>query len=217
MYDKLKMFFPVADGIAKTFGRNCEVAVHNLENPESSLIYVSGGITNRKIGAPITNIVLKELRNYGNNSRDMIGYRNATKDGNILKSSTIFIRDDNNKIIGCLCINFDISCFLNATANINELIAFNSTDNENEEKGEFFATDVSEALENIIRKAIFESGMTVSQMQKEDKVKIVLELDKKGIFLIKGSVDKLAAALGVSRYTIYNYLEEGRANTDDII
>jgi len=35
-------------------------------------------------------------------------------------------------------------------------------------------------------------------------------LDKKGVFLVKGSVEQVASVLGVSRYTIYNYLEETR-------
>lgn len=214
------MFIPVAEGIARTFGKNCETAIHDLSNPDASLVYVAGDVTSRQIGAPITNIVLKELRNHGQNSRDMIGYKNTTGDGRTLKSSTIFIRDNDRNIIGCLCINFDVSSLLYAAANvnglINDLVGLEQNDAGDGDGDEFFAKDVTEALENITRQTILKSGLKVAEMQKEDKVRVVMELDKRGVFLIKGAVDRLAATLGVSRYTIYNYLEEGRAMVDRI-
>ena len=48
-------------------------------------------------------------------------------------------------------------------------------------------------------------------MTKEEKVKVVEMLDDRGIFLVKGAVDVVALALAVSKYTVYNYLEEARA------
>ncbi|MBE3114904.1 MAG: helix-turn-helix domain-containing protein, partial [Actinobacteria bacterium] len=39
-------------------------------------------------------------------------------------------------------------------------------------------------------------------------------LQKKGIFLVKGNIDKIANKLNVSRYTIYNYLSEIKPDKD---
>jgi predicted transcriptional regulator YheO len=47
-------------------------------------------------------------------------------------------------------------------------------------------------------------------MSKEEKVQICKQLDAQGAFLIKGAIDYVAAILCVSRYTIYNYLDEIR-------
>ena len=41
-------------------------------------------------------------------------------------------------------------------------------------------------------------------------MQIVSYLDEKGVFLIRGSVDWVASKLGVSKYTIYSYLEAAR-------
>ena len=49
-------------------------------------------------------------------------------------------------------------------------------------------------------------------MEKEDKLVIVRRLDEKGVFLVKGAIDYVANILGVSRYTIYNYLDEVRSS-----
>ena len=42
------------------------------------------------------------------------------------------------------------------------------------------------------------------------QVAVVRELDEAGFFLIRDSVDHLAGELDVTRYTIYNYLNEVR-------
>jgi predicted transcriptional regulator YheO len=53
-------------------------------------------------------------------------------------------------------------------------------------------------------------GRPVAYMTKDDKVEIVRTLDQKGAFLIKGAIDYVAKVLCVSRYTVYNYLDEVR-------
>ena len=34
----LKQYYPIADLIAGTIGKECEVVVHDLENPEQSVV-----------------------------------------------------------------------------------------------------------------------------------------------------------------------------------
>jgi predicted transcriptional regulator YheO len=43
-------------------------------------------------------------------------------------------------------------------------------------------------------------------MRKEHKVQVVAELERRGFFLIKQAAETAANALGVTRFTIYNYL-----------
>jgi predicted transcriptional regulator YheO len=56
-------------------------------------------------------------------------------------------------------------------------------------------------------------------MTKEEKVGLVASLNYEGAFLIKGSVGFVAKAMGVSIYTVYNYLKEIRSsiNGTDVI
>ncbi len=82
----------VADGIVSTFGRNCEVAIHDLSDLNHSLIYMAGSVTGRSRGAPITDLVLQALRREGEGIRDMANYRARTGDGKTLKSSSTFIK-----------------------------------------------------------------------------------------------------------------------------
>jgi len=40
---------------------------------------------------------------------------------------------------------------------------------------------------------------------------IVFELYKRGVFNVRGVIDLVAKELGISRYTIYNYLREAKS------
>ncbi|GAB6181541.1 hypothetical protein JCM14036_28600 [Desulfotomaculum defluvii] len=213
IHPNLQVLIPVARGLAKMLGKYCEVAVHNLcSSPETSLIFLAGNITKRPLGAPITNIVLESIRKHGDYCPDIIGYKNVTKDGRTLKSSTIFVRNADGKIIGCLCINYDITELITCNNHIEEFISIGDKQNLNDRSTELFASDITEVLSGMIDLVINNLNIPVVMMQKENKMQVVRELDLKGAFMIKGSVDKVAAVLGVSRYTIYNYLEEDRAN-----
>ena len=47
-------------------------------------------------------------------------------------------------------------------------------------------------------------------MSKHAKVEAVRVMQERGLFIVKGGVEKAAEALGVTRYTVYNYLEQLR-------
>jgi predicted transcriptional regulator YheO len=57
-------------------------------------------------------------------------------------------------------------------------------------------------------RAITAIGIPVEQRRKEQKLQVVAELERRGFFLVKQAPETAAAALGVSRFTIYNYLNE---------
>ena len=54
----------------------------------------------------------------------------------------------------------------------------------------------------------------LAMLTKEDKVAVVRYLDEKGAFLIKKSAEKVADFLGISRFTVYNYLNEGNGTKE---
>ncbi len=213
IHPDLKRFIPLIDTIAQVFGKNCEVVLHDFSRPQHSIVEIKNGhVTGRKIGDPITDFALLIWRKggYGKRKEDkIINYRTKTKDGKILKSSTVFIRDDQKKIIGGVCINYDLTEYLMFNKIIEEFCTNVDLNKEkSKEEIEVFTSDVDEVLDDITRKAIDEVGKPVSIMQKSDKLMVVKIVDEKGGFLIKGAITKLAAEISVSHYTIYNYLNE---------
>ena len=71
----------VANAVIKTFGRNCEVAVHDLSDLSKSLIYIAGDVTKREPGAPITDMALKALSKEGREIKNRYDYKTITADG----------------------------------------------------------------------------------------------------------------------------------------
>lgn len=63
-----------------------------------------------------------------------------------------------------------------------------------------------DALDAMIRRAEREIGSDSSTWSREEKQRVVRMLDEQGAFLLRGAVDDIADVMGVSRITIYNYL-----------
>jgi len=213
IHSNLKNFIPVVKTVAQMFGKNCEVVLHDFSIPQHSIIAIENGhVTGRKIGDPITDFALSVWHKggYGKRKEDkIINYRTKTKDGKILKSSSVFIKDDQKKIIGCLCINYDLTEYSMFNKVVEEFCTSVDLDKEiSKEEAETFTGDVNEVLGNIIKEAIEKVGKPVSLMQKSDKLMVAKIVDEKGGFLIKGAINRVADEISVSRYTVYNYLEE---------
>lgn len=205
----LQFLFKLAKGIASQFGPNCEVLVHDLatNDPESSIVAIENGqVTGRKVGDGPSHVVLEALRGENNELHDHLSYLTKTKDGKILKSTTIYIRDDDGTPIGIFGINYDITLML---AMETALKQFTATEKE-EKEPEAISRNVSDLLDELIQQSVKIVGKPVALMSKEDKVKAVQFLNDTGAFLITKSGDKVCKFFGISKYTLYSYIDEAK-------
>ena len=111
MNPKLKIMIPVVRGLAKILGKDYEVNLHDVTMPEHSLVMCENGhVTGRAPGAPMTDFGLYMLQSEEYRNREGIyNYLARNNRGELIKCSAIFIRDENEKTIGFMCINYDIS------------------------------------------------------------------------------------------------------------
>jgi uncharacterized protein YqgV (UPF0045/DUF77 family) len=80
--------------------------------------------------------------------------------------------------------------------------------------GEIPVPTLRDALDDILRMAEREIGSTASEWDRAEKQRVVRMLDQRGAFLLRGAVDDIAEIMGVSRITIYNYLNALEHDTD---
>ncbi len=73
-----------------------------------------------------------------------------------------------------------------------------------------------DALDAMMRAAEREVGSDPEEWSREDKQRVVRMLDERGAFLLRGAVDDVADAMGVSRITIYNYLNAIEAQPGEV-
>lgn len=209
--DYIRVFRPIMEGIKAIFGDRAEFILHDLSTHKCSVAAVVGNITNRAVGAPTTNVVMEALKKYGDEAEDMIGYRSVSRDGRVLKSSTIFIRNEASKVVGCLCYNIDLTDFAIAE-NLIKSFGLQSEDEYKNMPNEVFAQDLNDVVEDIITTEINQIGKPVPMMSRTEKLAIVATLESKDIFNVKGTTEIVAKCLGSSVFTIYNYLKEIRNN-----
>ena len=48
---------------------------------------------------------------------------------------------------------------------------------------------------------------SVTTLKRKDKIELIQFMDKKGVFLIKGAIEKVAEKLNISKVTVYSYLD----------
>ncbi len=198
--------------LAKAIGPTCEVILHDLRKLESSVIAVSGDVTRRKVGAPMTDLGLRILRK-GDLEHNFINYSSTSADSKRLRSSTLIIRDSKGKPIAFVCLNFDISNLIILRKVIDASFpAGLLKDEETLQKSseETFPSDVQDILQSTVSDVIRKIDKPIRIMNKQEKLRIIELLDEAGIFGIKKAHFHVASALNTSRYTIYNYLNEVR-------
>ena len=192
---RLTVLKQIAADLASQFGPDCEVVIHDLKTsePEHSIVYiVNGHVTNRDIGDGPSNAVFDAIRNQekGATPEDHTGYLMKTADGKILKCSTSYIHDDD----GTLTM---------IESALHSLV----TPENKEEKPKEITHNVNDLLDHLIEESVALVGKPVPLMNKEDKVTAIQFLNDAGAFLITKSGDKVANYFGISKYTLYSYID----------
>jgi len=197
--------------LAEVMGEHCEIVLHDIEDFENSIVAIENNhISGRKIGDSLTDLALNVLKDEENlECNYLANYDGKTYDGKELRSSTYFIRDENEKVIAMLCINIDLSRYIEARDLLNTMIGKRNDIEENNTDKNFaenFTSSIEELIDSMIENSIGSKSIPPSRMTAEEKKEITKKLDKRGVFLLKNSVSKVAKKLQTSEATVYRYL-----------
>lgn len=200
--DEQQLLTNIMRAVAETIGDKCEVVLHDWSKGyESSIVaIVNGHVTNRKVGDCGSNLGLEVMRGTIKNG-DKYNYVTRTKDNKTLKSSTTYIKNDVGETIGALCVNLDVTDFINIRDFMDSFTAINQNGSE------VFANDVGELLDFLLSESQKLVGKPVLEMNKEDKIEAIRYLDEKGAFLITKSGNRVCEFFRISKFTLYNYLD----------
>ncbi|MDR1015200.1 MAG: helix-turn-helix transcriptional regulator [Coriobacteriales bacterium] len=192
----------IAIGLARHFGPECEVVIHDTTHGADGTIAVieNGHVTGRKVGDSASETVLEALKN--RDISDRYSYVTNTKDGKMLKSSTINLHNEAGEVVAVVCLNYDISRLMLADRSLQGLLSV-------EDGGQGAATipdNVNDLLDQLIDESHRLVGKPIAFMTKEEKAEAIRFLDSKGALLIKKSSERIANYYGISKYTLYNYL-----------
>lgn len=199
----------IAECIAAQFGKNTEVVVHDFSNGfDTTIVHIENGhVTGREIGGCPTTLFLEELKRQKHLQKNF-RYITHTPDGKTLRSSTVnFYKKD--ELTGSICINQDITDLISLERVFNSM-SQNNYFEQSTERQETFSNSISEMLESFIGEGIALVGVPAKDMNKDSKLRFLKFLDEKGVFLIQKSGLRICELLNISKFTLYNYLDEIR-------
>lgn len=191
------------DGLASYLGDSYELTLHSLESFDHSVIKIINGFhTGRKEGSPITDLALDMFDKLDKDptSPNYYVYFTKNKLGEPLKSTTIAIRGNQNRIIGLLCINFYLGTPL--IHYINELVPQDAFVFTSENFSESSPATIYQEL-TVAKETVYNDAHILPSVRNKE---IIRQLQKRNIFEIKNSVELVANKLGISVNTVYFHL-----------
>lgn len=150
--------------LGAALGKDCEVVLHDLRYPDESVIAIANGdISSRKVGAPATDFILKLMQVGKKRDQEyMTNYYGKSVNGHTLRSSTFFIHDEEDNIIGALCLNYDVQRYLDVRKQLDAFILMDPgkhidgmpQDNAKKEDDHFLSVEISESMYPTVDDAI---------------------------------------------------------------
>ena len=227
----LQLFVPLVDFLGKILGPKTEVVLQNVRDFSHSVVAIANGnLSGRTIGSPATDLVLHIWRNHEYDQHNYLThYAGYTIQGHPVVSSTLFVRNSRGRVIGFLCINFDSSAFRQASKELRRASAYldalgladpaavlnddrAASEESDAETGtgqstrEVLSVNTDEVVTHNIAEFAAELGILPARMNRQERLQLITRLDGSGGFLVKGSVDTVARALGISSPSVYRYL-----------
>lgn len=198
--------------------RNTEIVLHDLRNPEFSIAEIANAhVTGRKKGDPVLAGLRKDkafitaLEECHERITLLADYETFSRDGTPLRSSTAIYRGRDARPFAALCVNVDnngIAQALNLLQTLSGVTLPAAAPAAEVRSAEQPHDSIEDLMKEIISNATSLNPGNRRADTKRAKMMAVQQMQERGIFLMKGGVEKAADALGVTRYTVYNYLDE---------
>ncbi|PWE27520.1 hypothetical protein C4N9_15855 [Pararhodobacter marinus] len=204
----------VVNHTSALLGPDLELVLHDLSRPDASVVAISNGhISGRGIGSaiisgPFDDKALKVLIENGEVDEActvIADYHTRVPDGRTLDSLTLMFRDDKGRAFAALCANADRARLVQLRQLVDGLFAQPVTSANGDD-------DSTVSVDTMVRKIIEESIASVSttpnSLSRDERAQAVRLMNERGLFLVRSSVEMAAERLGVTRHTIYNYLDK---------
>lgn len=193
-------------------GPKSEILLHDISKPEASIVALAGNLSNRNVGGPLTDMALKQLKNKKYLTQPAVtNYKSYTVDGKTCRSSSFFIKDEDDTLIAMLCINILVSDLIEMRDLVDSMIGLStgaiSPNSElahsNDEK---LGQNLDDLMGSLIQDVLEKYDTSTKILSIQAKEEIITELNQKGVFLLKGGVAEVAKSIDMSEPSVYRYL-----------
>ncbi len=203
----LKKYFPIAESIAKLLHPFAEVVIHDIK--KNQIVKIFNNYTQRQVGDSSCIDDIKGLVK----GPDIHGpFKQKNFYGHDVKYTTSVLRNDDGKAIGLMCINFNIER-VQHIQNVFNLFLETTADSSNLDG--LFNDDLENRINIFVQRFRKERNCAFSKLTTQERMQLVHSLNEAGAFRAPNAVNHTAKILGVSRATIYNYLNTMEMNKQE--
>ncbi|MFE7595237.1 transcriptional regulator [Kitasatospora sp. NPDC057512] len=196
---RVRTWSPVCRAVALLLGPYAEVVLHDPATDRVLAIW--NPMTPRAPGDPS---LLGELDGIDPSAPDVYGpYEKLLPDGRRLSSVSAVLRDDDGKPAAVLCVNLDRGPLEQAAALLAGFAAPTAPRPE-----PLFERDWTERINDVVGGHVRAQGRPLERFTREDRLAVLGELDRAGVFAVRRAVPVVATALRISRSTAYGLLAE---------
>jgi predicted transcriptional regulator YheO len=194
--------------LGRMFAPFCEVLLHDLRHPKSSILVIENPLSGRKVGDSATSLGLARITQ--KDFPDVVqNYPNATPDGRLIKSTSIGIRGRSGRFVASICLNLDRTHFSEITSLIEKFVSVEGHAPVREQLRSLSVEEIQRVINQFSRSRNTEPVRLNIDARRE----LIGLLDEKGLLGLKNAVPIVASALSVTRPSVYNYLRAARRKT----
>ena len=200
-----KILIKFCDFISHLMGPQTEVVLHDRTG---KILWITGGeITGRAAGQQEQPSAMEMIarQQAAEGSDFCTGYKSFSRKGTPLRSSSLFFRDEKGALDYVLCVNQDISAYVD----LQEMLSAFIGDRPEVQQ----VQPDNDSLDDVVMKMILGeiARLKPSDLEsKEDKLRLIARLNEKGIFGARGAVGTVGELLHIAQPTLYKYLQELR-------
>ncbi|MDO5530781.1 transcriptional regulator [Sutterella sp.] len=206
----------------------------------SVIYVVNGHVTGRAPGQGFRHLVAEMLRDAAANpeGRDLLNDWWFRHEGRLIRSMTLLIRGASGELAGALCVNHDVSAGEAAFRTLKQLLpglssvspVFSSEEGvvtvpaaparevaaAPQTDGAFIAPRESvpdavfRLIDRIVADADAKENRGEAPRSREARLALIAFMEERGVFLVKGAIERAALRLGVSKVTVYSDLDQLR-------
>lgn len=228
--EMIRRYSVLVDFLGQALGPDYEVTLYDLEPENSTIVAIANGrISGRTVGSPLTSTGQKLLSQKQYQDRDYnLNYTSLLSSGKVVRSSTLFIKDNDGVPAGLLCINFDDSRFHALSDSILKLIHPDDFVHHHyfpvpaqtqpavrpgrpgDPPSENIYNDVGGMVKEIFDEVAGTISVPLDRLTQDERTQFIAQLNERGMFRLKGAVQYATERLACSQASVYRYLSKAK-------
>ena len=206
MNDELKKYSELVPFFAEALGNLFEINLFDMTDPDYPIVASANGNDDvqervREFLLEIADSKIVQNRKYIANRPIEINFER------LLKTSVYFIKNEQEMMLGALCISVQCNFFMKMSQFAMNMLQFNMEDLDDDSfDGEDLSASAKEPSLDSITEFVKEYGVEPERITQNERLEIICDLYDMGVYNLKGAVAKTAEALQVSEQSVYRYI-----------